>query len=222
MPRASYIADAFSKFVREADMSKEIEFSFKETNAMRAIRNVVQENYGLAIVRYQTIFESFFTNMLRDKGMKSENIWEFEYQLLISKNDPLSQKNVVDIEDLSGYIEICHGDPFVPSLPMSDIKKAEMDENVTKRVYVYSRGSQLDLLATVPHTYMWVSPTDVEQLERYELVLKPCRGNKHRVYRDILTSKKEYKYTAVDKQFIEKLYEERDLLSAKFGTPHAE
>ena len=222
VPRASYIADAFSKFVREADMSKEIEFSFKETNAMRAIRNVVQENYGLAIVRYQTIFESFFTNMLRDKGMKSENIWEFEYQLLISKNDPLSQKNVVDIEDLSGYIEICHGDPFVPSLPMSDIKKAEMDENVTKRVYVYSRGSQLDLLATVPHTYMWVSPTDVEQLERYELVLKPCRGNKHRVYRDILTSKKEYKYTAVDKQFIEKLYEERDLLSAKFGTPHAE
>ena len=126
------------------------------------------------------------------------------------------------LEDLSGYIEICHGDPFVPSLPMSDIKKAEMDENVTKRVYVYSRGSQLDLLATVPHTYMWVSPTDVEQLERYELVLKPCRGNKHRVYRDILTSKKEYKYTAVDKQFIEKLYEERDLLSAKFGTPHAE
>ena len=85
VPRASYIADAFSKFVREADMSKEIEFSFKETNAMRAIRNVVQENYGLAIVRYQTIFESFFTNMLRDKGMKSENIWEFEYQLLISK-----------------------------------------------------------------------------------------------------------------------------------------
>ncbi len=56
VPRASYIADAFSKFVREADMSKEIEFSFKETNAMRAIRNVVQENYGLAIVRYQTIF----------------------------------------------------------------------------------------------------------------------------------------------------------------------
>ena len=119
VPRASYIADAFSKFVREADMSKEIEFSFKETNAMRAIRNVVQENYGLAIVRYQTIFESFFTNMLRDKGMKSENIWEFEYQLLISKNDPLSQKDVVDIEDLSGYIEICHGDPFVPSLPTS-------------------------------------------------------------------------------------------------------
>ena len=149
-------------------------------------------------------------------------MWEFEYQILISKNDPLSQKDVVDIEDLSGYIEICHGDPFVPSLPMSDIKKAEMDENVTKRVYVYSRGSQLDLLATVPHTDMWVSPTDVEQLERYELVLKPCRGNKHRVYRDILTSKKEYKYTAVDKQFIEKLYEERDLLSAKFGTPHAE
>ena len=191
-------------------MSKEIEFSFKETNAMRAIRNVVQENYGLAIVRYQTIFESFFTNMLRDKGMKSENIWEFEYQLLISKNDSLSQKDVW-ISKTFRYRNLPRRSVVPSRCPLS---KAEMDENVTKRVYVYSRGSQLDLLATVPHTYMWVSPTDVEQLERYELVLKPCRGNKHRVYRDILTSKKEYKYTAVDKQFIEKLYEERDLLSA--------
>ena len=217
VPRASYIVNAFAKFVREADMSKEIEFNFKETNAMRAIRNIVQENYGLGIVRFQTIFESFFDNMLRDKGMKSETVWEFEYRLLISENDPLAAKDVVDVADLSGYIELCHGDPFVPSLPMSDIKKAEMSEDVTKRIYLYSRGSQMDLLTSVPHTYMWVSPMAADQLSRYGLVLKRCKGTKRRVYRDILVSKKEYKFTATDRLFIEKLHEERDRLDALYG-----
>lgn len=216
VPRASYIVNAFTKFVSETDMSKEIEFSFKETNAMRAISNIVQENYGLGIVRFQTIFESFFDNMLRDKGMKSEPVWEFEYWLLMSENDPLAEKDFVDVADLSGYIELCHGDPFVPSLPMSDIKKAEMNEDVTKRIYLYSRGSQMDLLTSVPHTYMWVSPVAPDQLSRYGLVLKRCRGNKRRIYRDILISKKEYKYTAIDKMFIETLHAERDRLSALY------
>lgn len=154
VPRASYIADAFSKFVREADMSKEIEFSFKETNAMRAIRNVVQENYGLAIVRYQTIFESFFTNMLRDKGMKSENIWEFEYQLLISKNDPLSQKDVVDIEDLSGYIEICHGDPSCRRCRCPTSKRRDGRKRHQTRVCLQSRQSARPFGDGAAHIYV--------------------------------------------------------------------
>ena len=216
VPRASYIVDAFTKFVREADMTKEIEFTFKETNAMRAIRNIAQENYGLGIVRFQTVFERFFDNMLRDKGMKSEVVWEFEYRLLLSEKDPLAAKEDLCIEDLSGYIELCHGDPFVPSLPMSDIKKAEMADDVTKRIYLYSRGSQMDLLSTVPNTYMWVSPIAPEQLKRYGLVLRQCRGSKRRIYRDILVSKKEYKYTAVDKAFIEKLHAVRDQLEALY------
>lgn len=197
-------------------MTKEIEFTFKETNAMRAIRNIAQENYGLGIVRFQTVFERFFDNMLRDKGMKSEFVWEFEYRLLLSEKDPLAAKEDLCIEDLSGYIELCHGDPFVPSLPMSDIKKAEMADDVTKRIYLYSRGSQMDLLSTVPNTYMWVSPIAPEQLKRYGLVLRQCRGSKRRIYRDILVSKKEYKYTAVDKAFIEKLHAVRDQLEALY------
>lgn len=216
VPRATYIVGAFAKFVSEADMSKEIEFTFKETNAMRAIHNIVQENYGLGIVRYQTVFESFFDNMLRDKAMRAETLWEFEYQLLLSANDPLAERDVIDVEALAGYIELCHGDPFVPSLPMSDIKKAELSEDVTKRIYLYSRGTQMDLLSIVPHTYMWVSPIAPDQLERLGLVLRPCRGSKSRVYRDVLVSKKEYKRTAADTLFIEKLLEERDSLKALY------
>lgn len=218
-PRASYITNAFSRFVRALDRTKEIDFSFKETNAMRAIRNLTDENYNLAIVRFQRSFESFFVNMLRDKGMKFEPVWEFEYQLLLSKDDPLAEKEVVDIADLAGHIELCHGDPFVPSLPMADIKKAEMNENVTKRIYLFSRASQMDLLCDVPNTYMWVSPLSKEQLARYGCVIKKCKGHRKRVYRDILVSKKDYKYSALDKMFIEQLQAEIERLDAMCTKP---
>ena len=102
---------------------------------------------------------------------------------------------------------------------MSDIKKAELNEDVTKRIYLYSRGSQLDLLSCVPNTYMWVSPIAPEQLQRYGLVLRTCAGSKRRIYRDILVSKKEYKYTAADKAFIDQLHAERDRLESLYGRP---
>lgn len=216
VPRASYITNAFTRFVRNVDHSKEIDFSYKETNAMRAIRNLTDENYNLAIVRFQSTFESFFMNMLRDKGMSYEPVWAFQYSLLLSRQDPLAQKETVDIEDLSGHIELCHGDPFVPSLPMADIKKAELNEDVTKRVYLFSRASQLDLLSSVPNTYMWVAPMSEEQLSRYDCVMKKCRGSKKHVFKDILVYKKDYKFSVLDKMFLEELHAEIAHLDAKY------
>ena len=94
--------------------------------------------------------------MLRDKGMKSEFVWEFEYRLLLSEKDPLAHKADLCVDDLSGYMGAVPRRPVRSVAPMSDIKKAELNEDVTKRIYLYSRGSQLDLLSCVPNTYMWV------------------------------------------------------------------
>ena len=44
-------------------------------------------------------------------------------------------------------------------------------------------------------------------------------SSKRRIYRDILVSKKEYKYTAADKAFIDQLHAERDRLESLYGRP---
>ena len=204
IPRASYITHAFTKLVANLDLSKEIEFNYKETNAMRAINNILQSNYNLGIIRYQSVFEDYFAAMMNEKDLKCETIWEFNYLALMSARHPLAQKKEITYTDLSAYIEIAHGDPYVPSLPFSQVKKMELSDLVNKRIFVYERGSQFDLLTDVPTTYIWVSPIPKELLDRYDLVQRVCVGA-NRMYKDVLIYRNHYKLSEIDKAFIEEL-----------------
>ncbi|MGB2578632.1 DNA-binding transcriptional LysR family regulator [Elusimicrobium simillimum] len=204
VPRASYIADAFTQFAKTIDTTKPAEIFYKETNSMRAISNILQADYKLAIIRYQKIFEPYFKTMLYEKGLTSELVREFSYLVLMDKNHPLAKQKKIEPADLSKYIEIAHADPYVPSLPQIDVKKAELSEFVDKHIFVFERGSQFDLLSNVPGTFMWASPLPARMLKQYGLVQKPCLVNK-KTYKDVLVYRKNYRFTDLDNKFITQL-----------------
>lgn len=201
VPRASYISDAFAEFAKNIDTSVSAEIFYKETNSMRTINNIVKEDYNLGIIRYQSSFDKYFTSMFNEKKLMHETITEFSYVLLMSKSHPLADKEKIELKDLANYIEISHADPYVPSLPLIDVKKAELSESVDKHIFVFERGSQFVLLEKVPTTFMWVSPIPDELLEKYSLVQKKCIGNT-KVYKDVLIYRKGYKLTELDDAFI--------------------
>ena len=201
VPRASYISDAFAEFAKNIDTSISAEIFYKETNSMRTINNIVKEDYNLGIIRYQSSFDKYFTSMFSEKKLMHETIMEFSYVLLMSKSHPLADKEKIELKDLADYIEISHADPYVPSLPLIDVKKAELSESVDKHIFVFERGSQFVLLEKVPTTFMWVSPIPDELLEKYSLVQKKCIGNT-KVYKDVLIYRKGYKLTELDDAFI--------------------
>lgn len=202
VPRCSYIAQALNGFARTLRTDLPAEIFYKETNSMRTINNVVREEYNLGIVRYQTVFHPYFERMFAEKMLKSDVITEFSYLLLVSRDSPLATKAEIQPEDLAPYIEVSHADPYVPSLPLIDVKKAEMSECVDKNIFVFERGSQFDLLSTVPTTFMWVSPVPPELLERYRLVQRRCTMREKR-YRDVLIWREKYKRTPLDESFVE-------------------
>ncbi|MDY5947815.1 MAG: LysR family transcriptional regulator [Oscillospiraceae bacterium] len=201
VPRASYISDAFAEFAKNIDTSVSAEIFYKETNSMRTINNIVKEDYNLGIIRYQSSFDKYFTSMFNEKKLMHETITEFSYVLLMSKSHPLADKEKIELKDLADYIEISHADPYVPSLPLIDVKKAELSESVDKHIFVFERGSQFVLLEKVPTTFMWVSPIPDDLLEKYSLVQKKCIGNT-KLYKDVLIYRKGYKLTELDDAFI--------------------
>lgn len=204
VPRASYIGYAFTEFVKKIDTSKQIEIFYKETNSMKAISNILQDNYKLGIIRYQTTFDQYFKTLLNEKSLESEDICEFSYVLVFSKDHPLAAKKVVELSDLSGYMEIAHGDPYVPSLPIINVKKAELSEFVTKRIFVFERSSQFDLLSNVPNTFMWVSPISQKLLDQYGLIQRQCASNRKK-YKDVLIYREGYQLTSFEKQLISEI-----------------
>jgi len=204
VPRSSYIGAAFTEFVKKLDTSKPLEIFYKETNSMKAISNILQADYKLGIIRYQNTFEQYFETMLQEKGLASEVICEFSYVIVMSGNSPLASKAKILPSDLGDYIEIAHGDPYVPSLPVIDVKKAELSEFVTKRIFVFERSSQFDLLSNVPTTFMWVSPIPAQVLKQYNLVQREC-GTSRKKYKDVLVYRKGYTLTDIEKQFISEI-----------------
>lgn len=201
VPRASYISYAFAEFAKHIKTDNAADIFYKETNSMRTIRNVVREEYNLGIIRYQSAFDKYFKTMFTEKKLVSETITEFSYMLLMSEKHPLADKENISFEDLEAYIEITHGDPYVPSLPFTDVKKAEFSDDIDKHIFVFERASQFVLLEKVPTTFMWTSPIPEELYSKYGLVQRSCSANT-KVYKDVMIYRKGYKLTELDNQFI--------------------
>ena len=207
VPRACYISEAFANFSKS--LSKEAaEVFYKETNSQRTIHNMTEHNYKLGIIRYAENYDKYFKSMLEEKGFQYELVTEFTYSLIMSADNPLAKKEVITFDDLTDYIEIAHADPYVPSMPLSKVVKEELPDNIDRRIFIFERASQFDLLSLNPETFMWVSPAPQSLLERYNLVLKKCADNK-KVYKDVLIYKNGYKLSKLDRQFITELCESK-------------
>lgn len=208
VPRSTYIAEAFAEFCKQMKTDSPAEFFYKETNSMKTISKITKEEYNLGIVRYQSTFDKYYKNFFIEKRLVSETVGEFSYELMMSKAHPLASKKSIAPQELADYIEITHADPYVPSMPLIDVKKAELSEFVDKRIFVFERGSQFEILSKVPDTFMWMSPLPDEIKEKYSLVSVPYTGSK-KIYKDVLIYRKGYKLTELDNAFIEKLIEVR-------------
>lgn len=204
LPRASYFSYAFSDFTKSLPTDSAAEIVYKETNSMRTIINVVKEEYDLGIVRYQSTFEKYFNSMFDEKKLNYETLNEFSYVLVVSKDNPLASKENIVAEDLESYTEITHGDPYVPSLPLIDVKKAELSEFVNRRIMVFERGVQFTLLEQVPNTFMWMSPIPEDLLSKYNLVQLKCNFYT-KTYRDVLIYRKNYHLTKLDQDLIDNI-----------------
>ena len=207
VPRACYISEAFANFSKS--LSKEAaEVFYKETNSQRTIHNMTEHDYNLGIIRYAENYDKYFKSMLEEKGFQYELVTEFTYSLIMSADNPLAKKEVITFDDLTEYIEIAHADPYVPSMPLSKVVKEELPDNIDRRIFIFERASQFDLLSLNPETFMWVSLAPQSLLERYNLVLKKCADNK-KVYKDVLIYKNGYKLSKLDRQFITELCESK-------------
>ena len=200
VPRASYIAEAFAEFSKS--LTKDgAELFYKETNTSRTIKNILEHDYKLGILRYADTYDVHFKAMLEEKNLSYELVTEFTYRLVMSKDHPLASKDEVTFDDLAQYIEVAHADPYVPSLPLSKVVKEELPDNIARRIFVFERASQFELLSRNPETFMWVSPIPQSLLDRYQLIEKNCFQNTKR-YKDVLIYRNNYRLSVLDHQFI--------------------
>lgn len=209
IPRGSYIASSVVRFVEQLDFHKGIDVNVQETNSVQAITNIVEHRFNLGVIRYDVTFENYFRDYLKDKDLVFEPIWEFENLVIFSKDHPLAQKEDLHISDLDEYVELVHGDTSIPYLHHK--KKPNYKEN-DKKIYVYERASQFEILEMIHGSYMLVSPIPQNMLDRFHLVQRSYSGGANR-YKDVLIYHCDYNLSELDRKFVDKLYESKNEVS---------
>lgn len=204
VPKAGYIDDAFVNFTKRIDRISETDILYNETGFSRVIKNIIEDGYKLGILRYSMDHDNYYKNLLNEKGLSCELIAEFEYAAVMSEKSPLASLPAVSFSDLKEYTEIVYADPYNPSLPMSESDMAESPESGHCRIYIFERGSQFDLLSKNPDTYMFLSPSPGDLLERYDLVERRINENK-KIFKDVLIRRSDYRLSELDKIFIDEL-----------------
>lgn len=201
IPRATYITYAFTKFIQEIHSTSEIKINYSETNNIEAVDNILYNGFELGIIRYTQPYEMDMEQSLKKQNLAFKEIWESEYVLLMSKNHPLAEKEEISSADLDEYTELVHGD--------EDFNKMNPHGNRHKKIYLYERGSQFDLLRNVPTTYMWVSPIPQYILEHNDLVQKRCLNN-NISFRDLLVYRADYQFSPFASRFISVLQQVKE------------
>lgn len=213
IPRATYITHAFTEFVKDIQDIRNIKINYSETNTMDAVENILNHGFDLGIIRYPQEFQKEFQNALKKSNLLSREIWDFEYLLLMSKKHPLAKKSEIFLEDLEEYTELVHGDVYVPFISQREIDKTNPSGAKNKRIYLYERGSQFDLLRNVTTTYMWVSPLPEEVLSHHELVQIKCPESTTR-FKDVLIYLADHRFSSYDYQFISTLMKTKEEIQA--------
>ncbi len=201
VPMACYVAQAFIEFVTELVDSKSIDISYHETNSLMAINSVVNNDNNIAIIRYQTIYEKYFMQFLEENNLTVKPLWEFEYQLIMSVQNPLAMEKQIEYSDLDEYIEITHGYLTIPSIPAAKAREIMQQNKEKKEIAVFERESQFELLRNIHTTYMWTSPTPSNILNTMPLVEKKCNVENNK-YKDVLIYRNGYKPSRQEKMFI--------------------
>lgn len=208
IPRASYISQAAAKFLCTFDNSREMELVVMETSSLKAIESVADGTFVLGIIRYHVEDEEYFLKSLTEKGLQYENLWQSHYVALMPQNHPLAYSPKLQYEDFAPYIEVTFGDDFVPYVRNSEVLPLN-----NKRILVYDRAMQFDLLRANPLAYMWVSPVPRELLLQNGLVQRKCKNSSQ--FKDILISRVGYRYSKLDRAFMDALSIQRN--AAAYG-----
>ena len=199
VPRATYLSNTFSAFVKELPTEGPMNLRYQETNARQTIRAVADKSCNLGIIRVRSITESYEKKMIAEENLAFEDLWEFSCQVLMSQAHPLAHQKNLNYLMLQGYTEIVHGDDNAPTFSYDSGDGAAPG---SRTISIYERGIQFELLQKCPGTYMWASPIPFPFLRSTDLVQRPCSipGNQ---YKDVLIYRNGTQFSKTETSFLQ-------------------
>lgn len=211
IPRVSYITQAVSEYVSSFNGGTDMNIDIMETNSMSVIDVVSDGNFVLGIIRCHEEDRDYFIKHLEEKDLQYESIWRSDYVALMREDHPLAQQKGLVAMDLLPYVEVMFGDETVPYIRTSESEMVSGSLQNKKRVLVYDRATQFDMIRSNSLAYMWISPLPEELLHSSDLIQRNCTGIGK--FEDFLVYRSGYRFSRLDREFMDQLYIRRNAVA---------
>ena len=209
IPRVSYMAQAAAEQTCTFDGARRMEIDILETSCEKVIESVAYGHYALGVVRCSAEDEAYCIKSLERKGLKYEPVWRAKYAVLMRSDHPLAKQQSLQADDLAPYIEVMFGDEETPALSCGVSMPGAVPAQGGRRILVYDRAMQKQMLRSHLLAYAWASPMPQEELAASGLVQRSCRHSGEFV--DLLICKNGYYFSETDRNFIDRLCLQRNL-----------
>lgn len=148
----------------------------KENTNYDVIHSVSSGEADVGILRVNSVDSAYFFKMAEVNNLQIISLSSAPYVVLFSKNHPLANESYITQDMLAPYIEVVHGDYELPMYPFSDYKyhRYKQSDDSKKVIFVYDRGTLMDMLANVEGSYVWTSTTHKMQKDNHGLVERNC------------------------------------------------
>ncbi len=210
IPRASYIAQAVADFMPTFNHCGNMEIDILEDNSMKVLDGVADGLFVLGIIRCHVEDRDYFLKSICEKDLQYETVWQGNYVALMREDHPLAQQESLSCTDFLPYIELVYGDDKVPYIRNSEAKNSSGIVKNARRILIYNRAMEFDLLRQNSLAYIWTSPLPDDVLKGNHLVQRKCSCTNHCQFEDILISRAGYRFSRLDRAFIDQLSLQRN------------
>ena len=158
---------------------------------MQTVNNVLSGRFRLGIIRYRVQHEAHFLDFLDEKELTFEQVWEYDYEVLLSKAHPTGRRS--NRWTPRGWRTISNSPTATRpcrTLPPCPRRRTAPETAKTAAYSSTSAPTSLKFSAASPPPTCGRRPSRGAILEQWGLVQKKCASNRR--YRDVLIYPRRY------------------------------
>lgn len=202
LPRSYVYVDLIQKFLRSHVTDKGLDALIRECHPHQAIEFLENGTVEIAVIRYGAEYHDFFLEQAQAKNLTMQILSQSKYEILLSRKNPLTRLSTLSAGHLDGYTELVHRDSFFCT--------ASPDKTL-RQLYTVDRLAQVQLLQTIPNSYMWSELLPATILEAMQLSQHPYE-NGGTLYQNALLFKPQCAMSPIEKSFLQWITEKHHSL----------
>ena len=198
IPRSYSFLNMVQQYLNSLPPSVDLDAFVQECHPKKALELLDNNTVAFAVIRFTLDHRGYFEEQALLRKLTFLPLSKGEYQIIISKDNPLQNRSILSDADLEGLTEITHTDTFSPT--------AQIDISQNK-LYTKDRMAQLQLLVGLPYAYLRSESLPKQILDSHGLSQHPCNDT-NALYLNALIYNPQNTMSDVETAFLDYLKQE--------------